>query len=340
MWGALPRHFILDWDSTVLTRYGKQEDAKIGYNPVKRGRPSHHPLLAVVAGTRLCAYYRLRPGDSHTAGDWVEAMEECLEWLGPEHVPYLNRGDIGYGGEEILAWHEREGASRPRYLFKLRMTRGIHRALASVREEEWRGESSVGALQVAERMVRLSGWSCSRRVVFGRRLRGVVSAKESSASWDVVKHEYEAYVTSLDAMRAAGWQVIEIYRGRADTENVFDELKNQWGFGGFCSRDRTVTEMASRLLLLFYNLWNLFMRLMEPRRHVEAFQGRRWFFLIAARLVRSARELKLKVSVSGDWQALLKDGYARVCAWLRGTVPQLGFNCGAAAFAGLPCGTS
>ncbi len=36
---ALPKDFILDWDSTVITRYGHQEDAVVGYNPTKRGRP-------------------------------------------------------------------------------------------------------------------------------------------------------------------------------------------------------------------------------------------------------------------------------------------------------------
>jgi len=36
----------LNLDSTVLTRYGKQQGAHKGYNPNKHGRPSHHPLLA------------------------------------------------------------------------------------------------------------------------------------------------------------------------------------------------------------------------------------------------------------------------------------------------------
>lgn len=38
----------LNLDSTVLTRYGKQQGARKGYNPKKKGRPSHHPLLAFV----------------------------------------------------------------------------------------------------------------------------------------------------------------------------------------------------------------------------------------------------------------------------------------------------
>ena len=54
LWGALPDKLILDWDSTVQTKYGHQEGAEVGYNPQKRGRKSFHPLLAVAAGTRLC----------------------------------------------------------------------------------------------------------------------------------------------------------------------------------------------------------------------------------------------------------------------------------------------
>ena len=68
---------------------------------------------------------------------------------------------------------------------------------------------------------------------------------------------------------------MELYRKRADAENVFDELKNQWGFDGFCSRKRAVSELATRLLLLVYNLWNLFLRLMSPEHHIEAAGGRR-----------------------------------------------------------------
>jgi hypothetical protein len=38
----------LNLDSSVLIRYGNQQGAKRGYNPKKRGRPSHHPLLAFI----------------------------------------------------------------------------------------------------------------------------------------------------------------------------------------------------------------------------------------------------------------------------------------------------
>jgi hypothetical protein len=76
------------------------------------------------------------------------------------------------------------------------------------------------------------------------------------------------------------------------------------------------TEMAARVVLLTYNLWNLFLRLLEPGRHVEAFQGRRWFLLIAARLVKSGGSRTVMISVADDWRRIVTDGYRRVCAWL------------------------
>lgn len=39
-------NYTLDIDFTVITRYGSQQGAKRGYNPNKRGRNSHHLLLA------------------------------------------------------------------------------------------------------------------------------------------------------------------------------------------------------------------------------------------------------------------------------------------------------
>jgi hypothetical protein len=75
--------------------------------------------------------------------------------------------------------------------------------------------------------------------------------------------------------------------------------------------------------LLIYNLWHLFLRLLEPARHVESAGGRRWFLLIAARLVQSGRQKTLQVSVSGKWWEQLQAGSQRVCAWLAATAPQL-----------------
>lgn len=56
MFGQLSINGItFDLDSTVMTRYGTQQGAARGYNPAKRGRASHHPLMAFVSDTRMIA---------------------------------------------------------------------------------------------------------------------------------------------------------------------------------------------------------------------------------------------------------------------------------------------
>lgn len=88
-------------------------------------------------------------------------------------------------------------------------------------------------------------------------------------------------------------QVQSLYHKRADAENVFAELKIQWGFHGFCAAKRWVSALAAHLLLLVYNLWSLFARLLKPSRHLEAAGSRRWFLIIAARMIESGRQKTL-----------------------------------------------
>jgi hypothetical protein len=320
MWGALPETIVLDWDSTVQPKFGHQEGAEVGYNPGKPGRRSYHPLLAVVSRTRLCPIYRFRSGNTVSATQWEEAMADAERWLGERKVS-LNRGDLGFGHDAIMAWHEAAPA-RPQFLFKLKLTTLVRSALHRLTDSDWQGPATLGACQIAEARIQLTGWKASRRVIFARTLQGVVPAADRADFWDQHKHEFAVYVTNLPE-DVNGWQIQELYRQRADTENVFDELKNQWGFSGFCAKSRATTELAARLLLMVYNLWTLFVRFIVPQKHTEAKRGRRWFLLIAARLVQSGRQKEVQVSISGGWAQQLRDGYLRLHEWIRTTAPQL-----------------
>ena len=100
-----------------------------------------------------------RRGDTVGAGHWVEAMERV--WSHPDVPPrlQLNRGDIGFAQETIMAWHEMAGALRPRYLFKLKLTANVRRAIAKAPWPEWDGRPCIGIEQYAGTRVKLEGWS-------------------------------------------------------------------------------------------------------------------------------------------------------------------------------------
>jgi hypothetical protein len=71
-------YVTIDFDSTVITRYGDKEGSEKGYNPNKRGRNSHHPLMAFVSQTKMVANAWLRPGNTAASTSCIEFMQETF----------------------------------------------------------------------------------------------------------------------------------------------------------------------------------------------------------------------------------------------------------------------
>jgi hypothetical protein len=95
--GKVPRTVMLMFDSTVVQRYGeKQAGAVNGYNPKKKGRPSHHPLLAFL-DTGDCLGVRWRAGNANTSAGFAEWVEKLVAWLRAQGVEkILVRLDKGF----------------------------------------------------------------------------------------------------------------------------------------------------------------------------------------------------------------------------------------------------
>src|SRR5258708_10680535 len=77
--------YSLDLDSTVFERYGRQQGALRGPNPRKHGRPSHHPLVAVLAEAPFLLHGWLLRGNCGTARGVVEFLKEALALLPGKH---------------------------------------------------------------------------------------------------------------------------------------------------------------------------------------------------------------------------------------------------------------
>ncbi len=74
--------------------------------------------------------------------------------------------------------------------------------------------------------------------------------------------------------RTSSPRLRQLYRDRADCENSFDELKNQWDWGGFTTRDLKRCRLMAGCVALVFNWWNLFVRLADPNHHREAITSR------------------------------------------------------------------
>jgi len=98
----------LDLDSHVSTVYGKQQRAKVGYNPRKPGRKSFHPLLCFVSETRDFLWGKFRPGNRYSGQGAKEFLRECLSKL-PRAMAWIRvRADSGFFSDRFLSYLEKK----------------------------------------------------------------------------------------------------------------------------------------------------------------------------------------------------------------------------------------
>ncbi len=325
---AMPPNAVADRDSTVVVRHGKQEDAATGYNPQKPGRPSHHPPACVIGGTRLCLHMEWRKGNTVSAGGWIGAMEKVRRGPPARHRIRPNRGDTGFGREPIMARHEQGKGKRPSHLFKLKPTANVKKAIAAVPWDDWQGKSNEGLVQPVELEPKLHGWSRGCRIIVERTLKPLNPSPQGSF-WKQCEEDPGAHVTNPTPEEAGAFQVVQPCRRRADAENVFDELKNQWGFAGFCSQKAVVSQSSARMLLLVYNPWSLFVRVLKNQGgHTEAIKSRCELPLVPAEPVLSGRRKIIRLAVGGKFAGFLKQACRRLEDWLVRTAPQLRLGMG------------
>ena len=109
----LPQHrspLIFDLDSTVVTVFGRQENAAVGYNPRYRGKRSYDPLLCLEANSSYLWDGELRAGNAGTWEGRAELLDTCFANVPPEIRELRVRADAGFGYNPVLATLEDRSA--------------------------------------------------------------------------------------------------------------------------------------------------------------------------------------------------------------------------------------
>jgi hypothetical protein len=280
--------YSLDLDSTVFERYGHQQGALRGPNPRKHGRPSHHPLLAVLAEAHLVLHGWLRSGNCGTSRGVVEFLKEALALLGGTHALRIVRADAGFFDQELLGFLEQRGLS---YIVVARLTRWLKREAARVRE--WRALDEHYA--AGEFSLQLFGWDRPRRFVV---IREQVRAERPSLGrklLEVPGYTFRVFVTNLALPPEDIWRD---YNRRSDMENRIAELKHDLGADDFCLQEFFATEAAFRSILLLFNLLGEFQRATGLLTYRQPATLRAQVFLCGALLGRAGHRLVLHLSSS------------------------------------------
>ena len=302
----LKERWILDIDSTVKPLYGHQQGAVKGYNPGKPGRPSHVYHSYFAASIRLVLDVEVQAGNQMASSFAQPELWKFLDKLLPECLPAFLRGDCGWGTEKMMLGAE---SRKIPYLFKLKQTSKVKTLITKLfKSQDW-VEAGQGWTGI-EGELELTGWSSKRRVIVmrkrleadaalaQRKLLGNCTPGQQMALGFVETqagplYEYAVLVTSLPDPILS---LAQHYRDRADVENNFDELKNQWGWSGFTTQDIHRCQVMARMIALFYNWWSLFVRLAIPDKHAEAITSRPLLLHSIARRTKHAGQTTLHVT--------------------------------------------
>ena len=156
---GVPKKLTLTLDSTVVARYGhKHARAELGYNPKKRGRRCHHPLVAFINETGDCLGVRWRAGNAHTAAgavEWLQALVGRLRKAGVSDITV--RLDKGFFSQKMARTLEELGVS-----FLLKVPR--HGWLNSCRGP-WRHSKKGEAIFPGEELWSATGWLWGARLL-------------------------------------------------------------------------------------------------------------------------------------------------------------------------------
>ncbi len=249
-----PNHrsrLILDLDSTVVTVFGRQEGAAVGYNPRYRGKRSYDPLLCLEANSSFLWDAELRRGDAGTWAGSVELLASCFLSV-PSDIRELRvRADAGFGYHPVLEMLEVRPAQ---YAVVARMTASLKRALGGLRYERinprW---------EIAEFEHRVSGWPQSRRCIVARRL--IEETDPEPTLFTLERYLYRAWFTSLPLTPAGVWH---FYDGRAGMETRIRELREDFALRKIPTRAFAANALYLEVVRLAYNLVTAFQRMCLP----------------------------------------------------------------------------
>jgi hypothetical protein len=251
-WPEHRSRLILDLDSTVVTVFGRQERAEVGYNPRYRGKRSYNPLLCLEANSSLLWDTELRPGNAGTWEGSVELLATCLASLPTDARELRVRADAGFGYNPVLDILEARPAQ---YAVVARLTSGLKCKLGGLRYER-----ANSRWQIAELEYRPQGWSNSRRFVVAR--RPIEEAEPEPTLFHLARYLYRAWVTNLPLTPAGVWH---FYDWRAGMEPRICELREDFAMRKIPTRGFTANALYLEVIRLAYNLVTTFQRTCLPK---------------------------------------------------------------------------
>ena len=292
---------IFDLDGTVVTVFGKQDGAEVGYNPKYRGKRSYNPLLCLEANSSFLWDAELRSGNASPWESSPAVLETSFVTVPPDIRELRFRADAGFGFQPVLQQLEDH---QVRYAVVARLTAPLKNSLRSLDYER-----ANARWELAETKYRAHGWTHARRIVAAR--RPIESEDAHTTLFTMGRYLYRAWTTNLDLTPTGVWH---FYEGRAAIEPRIRELREDFALRKIPTASFEANALYLEVIRLAYNLVTAFQRICLP----ESWQSytlqklRFKLFLLPGELTRPQNRPTLRLKESPPLQRLVADVVAKI----------------------------
>jgi len=281
---------VFDLDSVVVVIYGRQEGARVGYNPKKRGRRSYHPLLCFEAHFQEFWHGSLRPGNAASATGALPFLTHCLAKVPPTiaRSRIRFRMDAGFYGSPVIRFLD---GARCGYVIVVREYPHLKARARSCRFHRLANGWEVGVFRARVH----HKWKRRHRFVVVR--RPIPDDPADAEQWTLFQDRQYLYHVFVTNLRLSPWRVYLFYRPRAAVEKNIRELLYDYPLGKIPTDSWTANVAFFHLLLFAANLVHWFKRLCLPAEYRTATLDtiRTDFLVLPARLVRIHKQNVVKL---------------------------------------------
>ena len=295
-----------DIDGTVLTVYGRQQRAKVGFNPKRKGARSYLGILCFESNREFW-YGSLRPGNTSQVKVARHIIGRCLAKLPYSIYRIRVRADAGFYSHKFIEdYLEKNGllyaiegqVKSPQMVTKMQKVKYNH----------YKSDWEIGEFTYQPR-----DWETPHRFVVQRRpLPEDPEEKAQLKLFEMKDYGYRIVVTNLKLKPQNIWNFYS-QRAQGAEQNV-KELKINYPLAKIPTKSYTANVAYFQMLLLAFNIINWFKWLCLPEEyHYVTLQTIRDQLLsIPARLTKTGNKNMLKFPAGYQHESLFNTAITNI----------------------------
>lgn len=294
-WGKIKEDW-LNFDSTVLIRYGKQEGAAKGYNPKKKGAPSHNPLIGFLNKSKYVVQIWNRPGNASSGNNIIGFFDTAY---GRVKEAIRIKGVIADSGFYLYKFIGHLEETGIKYIIAARLTVPLQYKIWGIKGWEKIDEG----IEIAELTYKPDDWKKERRYIV---IRQDITKREKASGkqlrlpnfpYETKDYRYSTWITNIGDEKSAN-EIWNECKMRGNDENTIKELKEDFALGGFSMKHFYSTEAAMIIRVTLYNLFVLFRtQILNPNEKTKRLKTIRYkYFVIPGQLGSDGRANIMRIS--------------------------------------------